>query len=202
MDIKYIIPIFLVCISLLIIASCVEEKIDGTPAPEKAVEEAQVIEPEEDIEDIEFIPPEYTEEPLAVQKVSINHFRNSFDKDEVTAAPETIVTWVNTDDRPHKIACYAEKKLVFLSPQYKPGESFSYIFTKPGSYRCRDVVFGYWGNINIITEETPTGFAVVSDVVDYSIDNPIEISMVLIIIVLFSIHGVQLWKKHNSQKEL
>ncbi len=198
MDIKYIIPIFLVCISLLIIASCVEEKMDGTPAQEEA-EEEQVIEPEAE-EETEFISPEYTEEPLAVQKVSINHFRNSFDKDEVTTAPETIVTWVNTDDRPHKIACYAEKKLVFLSPQYKPGESFSYIFTEPGSYRCRDVVFGYWGNINIIAEKTPTGFVVVSDVVDYSIDNPIEIGMVLIIIVLFSIHGVQLWKNHKSQK--
>ena len=207
MELKAIIFIFVTAICLLFVASCVHEKIEGQAAEEAGPEEgileepiaeSELVTPEEEPE-IESQPTEIREEYLAGPEMIINTLRTGFDKNNVITH-QTLVYWKNTDDRPHKIACYLEGEKVFLSPQLKEGQIFSYRFIRSGDYSCRDVVFGYWGNVTIVNEATtPTGFAVFSQAISYSFNNPIEIGMLMIIIVLFTIHGVQLWGMHKRK---
>ncbi|MFB3920301.1 MAG: cupredoxin family copper-binding protein [Terriglobia bacterium] len=69
-------------------------------------------------------------------EVSIDNF--SFGPATLTINAGTTVTWTNKDDVPHNVI--SDDKL-FASPVLDTDESFSYTFTKPGT-------FGYYCSIH------------------------------------------------------
>lgn len=50
---------------------------------------------------------------------------------ELTVPPGTTVTWVNHDDDPHTVTSTGN---VFRSPGLDTDETYSYTFTRPGTY--------------------------------------------------------------------
>ncbi len=65
-------------------------------------------------------------------QVTIDNF--AFTPAEITVSPGTTVTWLNRDDIPHTVTDAAEPK-AFKSPPLDTGDSFSHVFTEPGTYR-------------------------------------------------------------------
>ena len=63
--------------------------------------------------------------------VNIDNF--TFAPAEITVAPGTKVTWTNRDDIPHIVTDAAEPR-GFKSPPLDTGNTFSYVFTKTGTY--------------------------------------------------------------------
>jgi plastocyanin len=61
------------------------------------------------------------------QSISIKSF--AFDPAEVTIKAGTMVVWTNFDSVPHSI-----KSDLFTSPLISNGETFSFTFTKPGTF--------------------------------------------------------------------
>jgi plastocyanin len=66
----------------------------------------------------------------AATEVKIDNF--TFAPVTLTVAAGTTVKWVNLDDIPHTVV--SEDKTRFKSKALDTGESFSYQFTKPGTY--------------------------------------------------------------------
>jgi plastocyanin len=64
-------------------------------------------------------------------KVVIDNF--AFSPREITVAPGTRVTWVNRDDVPHT-ATSSVKPRVFDSRALDTDDTFSFVFTAPGTY--------------------------------------------------------------------
>jgi plastocyanin len=58
----------------------------------------------------------------------------SFAPTTLTVAPGTTVIWTNNDDDPHTVVNAADPKLM-KSPALDTGETFSYTFDKPGTYK-------------------------------------------------------------------
>jgi amicyanin len=56
---------------------------------------------------------------------------HGFDIPELTVQPGTTVTWINHDDDPHTVT---STQNVFRSPGIDTDETYSYTFTKPGTY--------------------------------------------------------------------
>ena len=67
--------------------------------------------------------------PAAVQ---VNIFNYKFDPETVTVPVGTTVTWTNKDEIPHTIA--SSDKSFKDSSGLDTGDSYSYTFTKPGTY--------------------------------------------------------------------
>ena len=65
-------------------------------------------------------------------RVTIDNF--SFGPTTLTVAPGTTVIWTNNDDDPHTVVSASDPKLM-KSPALDTGETFSYIFDKPGTYK-------------------------------------------------------------------
>ncbi|HZS33716.1 MAG TPA: plastocyanin/azurin family copper-binding protein [Methylomirabilota bacterium] len=61
--------------------------------------------------------------------IGIEEFR--FAAAAVTVPVGTTVTWVNHDEEPHTVTSTTQ---AFASPGLDTGESFSYRFTRPGTY--------------------------------------------------------------------
>ncbi len=67
--------------------------------------------------------------PPAGPVIGIEEFR--FAAAAVTVPVGTTVTWVNHDEEPHTVTSTTQ---AFASPGLDTGESFSYRFTRPGTY--------------------------------------------------------------------
>jgi plastocyanin len=70
--------------------------------------------------------------PTAPNAVNINNF--SFAPKQLTIAVGTRVTWTNHDDEPHTVV-NAGSPPAFKSAALDGGDSFTFTFTKPGTYR-------------------------------------------------------------------
>ena len=64
--------------------------------------------------------------------VTIDNF--TFSPPKLTVPRGTRVTWLNRDDIPHTVTDAAPNRR-FKSPALDTGESFSFVFTAPGTYR-------------------------------------------------------------------
>ena|SRR5579864_4237862 len=64
--------------------------------------------------------------------VTIDDFR--FSPATLTVPVGGKVTWTNRDDEPHTVLA-AEPKGLFKSPPLDTGDSFSFTFDKPGTYK-------------------------------------------------------------------
>ena len=67
--------------------------------------------------------------PAAVQ---VNIFNYKFDPETVTVPVGTTVTWTNKDEIPHTVA--SSDKSFQGSSGLDTGDSYSYTFSKPGTY--------------------------------------------------------------------
>jgi plastocyanin len=65
----------------------------------------------------------------ATNTVTIKNF--AFEPKSITVKAGTVVTWTNTDSAPHTVTA-ADKS--FDSKDFGKGKSYSYTFSKPGSY--------------------------------------------------------------------
>ena len=70
--------------------------------------------------------------PTAANAVNINNF--TFSPKQLTVAVGTTVTWTNKDDEPHTVY-NAGSPPAFKSAALDEDDSFSFTFTKPGTYR-------------------------------------------------------------------
>jgi amicyanin len=68
--------------------------------------------------------------PAQRVEVKIDNF--TFAPPTLTVAAGTTVTWVNRDDIPHTVV--SEDKSTFKSKALDTDDSYSYTFTKPGTY--------------------------------------------------------------------
>ena len=64
--------------------------------------------------------------------VTIDNF--AFDPPTLTVAPGTKVTWVNKDEEPHTVTS-VNKDVPFKSAGLDTDDTFSFTFTKPGTYK-------------------------------------------------------------------
>ncbi len=69
---------------------------------------------------------------VAPNTVTIDNF--NFGPNMLTVAPGTTVTWVNRDDEPHTVVSADDPKL-FRSGALDTGDSFTFTFAKPGTYK-------------------------------------------------------------------
>jgi len=108
------------------------------------------------------------------KEVLIQIFRYEFDKPEITITPETKVIWKNMDTRNHVIL---DKRDALQFRTIKKvlgyGDTFEYVFEKPGVYDIIEANFGINGKVivanNLITgnviknlEVNGTGFILLS----------------------------------------
>jgi amicyanin len=70
--------------------------------------------------------------PAAGPTVQVNIFNYKFDPETVTIKAGTTVTWTNKDEIPHTVA--STDKTFKDSAGLDTGDSYSYTFTKPGTY--------------------------------------------------------------------
>ena len=68
--------------------------------------------------------------PEQIAEVKIDNF--SFSPQTLTVAPGTTVKWTNRDDIPHTVV--SNDKVTFKSKVLDTDESFSFTFTKPGTF--------------------------------------------------------------------
>jgi len=68
--------------------------------------------------------------PAAQAEVEIDNF--SFSPAELTVAAGTTVKWTNRDDIPHTVV--SDDKSTFRSKALDTDDTFSFTFTKPGTY--------------------------------------------------------------------
>jgi plastocyanin len=64
-------------------------------------------------------------------KVNIDNF--TFSPAQITVTPGTKVTWENRDDIPHTVTDAGSPR-TFKSPPLDTGDSYSYVFSAPGTY--------------------------------------------------------------------
>ena len=72
------------------------------------------------------------EERKAAAKAEIKIDNFAFTPTELTVAAGTTVEWLNRDDIPHVVV--SDDKKTFKSKALDTDETFSYTFTKPGTY--------------------------------------------------------------------
>ena len=69
--------------------------------------------------------------PAQTERVQVEIRGEAFNSPTLTVKPGTTVTWVNHDDDTHTVTSTVD---TFRSPGLDPDETFSYTFTKPGTY--------------------------------------------------------------------
>ena len=69
--------------------------------------------------------------PAQTESVQVEIRGEAFNAPTLTVKPGTTVTWVNHDDDTHTVTSTVD---TFRSPGLDPDETFSYTFTKPGTY--------------------------------------------------------------------
>ena len=73
---------------------------------------------------------------IAAAPVAVTISNYAFSPQAVTVAPGTTVTWTNRDGPTHGVLS-ADNGATFKSPPLETGKSFSFTFTKPGTYAYR-----------------------------------------------------------------
>jgi len=86
--------------------------------------------------------------PPALQ---VKIFNYKFDPETVTVAPGTTVTWTNKDEIPHTLA--STDKSFQGSGGLDTGDSYSYTFTKPGTYSYYCTLHPFMKGQVVVTEE-------------------------------------------------
>jgi plastocyanin len=69
----------------------------------------------------------------AAKTVQVNIYNYKFDPETLTVTSGTTVTWTNKDDIPHTVA--SSDKSFKGSGGLDTGDSYSYTFDKPGTYK-------------------------------------------------------------------
>jgi plastocyanin len=69
--------------------------------------------------------------PAQTESAQVEIRDQGFSAPSLTVKPGTTVTWVNHDDDTHTVTSTVD---TFRSPGLDPDETFSYTFTKPGTY--------------------------------------------------------------------
>jgi len=105
------------------------------------------------------------EEPITnTDEVIIRILRTNFDPEELNIDVGTTVTWLNEGNQAHQIHHIAVNRK-FTSDRILPGDTFSYTFDEPGTYRYGDTIRTYLdgyitvGDGNEITGNVIGGFA-------------------------------------------
>lgn len=70
----------------------------------------------------------------ATEEATVNIDNFSFSPAQIVVSPGTKVTRANRDDIPHTVTDAAEQR-AFKSPPLDTGDSFSYVFSTPGTYQ-------------------------------------------------------------------
>ena len=70
--------------------------------------------------------------PSSAETVEVKVDNFSFSPSTLTVAPGTTVKWTNRDDIPHTVV--SEDKTTFKSKVLDTEDSFSFTFSKPGTY--------------------------------------------------------------------
>ena len=76
---------------------------------------------------------------VAAAPVAVTIKDYAFNPPVVTVAPGTTVTWTNRDGPTHGVLS-ADNGASFKSPPLETGQSFSFTFTKPGTYDYRCLI--------------------------------------------------------------
>lgn len=76
---------------------------------------------------------------VAAAPVAVTIKDYAFNPPVVTVAPGTTVTWTNQDGPTHGVLS-ADGGATFKSPPLESGKSFSFTFTKPGTYAYRCLI--------------------------------------------------------------
>jgi len=117
--------------------------------------------------------------------------KDSFIPKEKTIEEGTLVEWIKKDERDYQIACYLGGNRVTLSPSLKEDESFTYVFSKKGTYTCITTPYGLRNIINVLEKGalmSPTGGAVSFESKDLSRGGLAGALLVGIAILLFFIY--------------
>jgi len=73
---------------------------------------------------------------IAAAPAAVTISNYAFAPQAVTVAPGTTVTWTNRDGPTHGVIS-ADNGATFKSPPLETGKSFSFTFTRPGTYPYR-----------------------------------------------------------------
>lgn len=135
--------------------------------PDQTVPTSPEIQPTSPIVQDSIIEEIIDEEPIlkpASDEVVIRILRTNFDPEELNVDVGTTVTWINEGTQAHQLHHIAVNRK-FTSDRILPGDTFSYTFDEPGTYRYGDTIRTYLdgyitvGDGNEITGNVIGGFA-------------------------------------------
>jgi amicyanin len=81
--------------------------------------------------------------------VQVNIFNYKFDPETVTVPVGTTVTWTNKDEVPHTVA--SSDKGFKGSAGLDTGDSYSYTFDKPGTYKYYCTLHPFMTGVIVVT---------------------------------------------------
>ena len=201
--IKTMLIMFIAALILLLIFSFypdTETEETGQAVDEEKYTVEEIIEPEDAIpEETAEIPViEETEEEVEIlNKVEIEIYNGRFYPEEIIISPGTTVTWINTDEWPHKIVAYDR---VFYGTRMGKGDSYSFTFTNEGTHTYFDAIFPKTGKGKITVKEEPlpiTGGVIGINLIQEENNAKFALLFVLFIIMVFGLsHGI--YKHHNK----
>lgn len=204
MRLNHILLVLCGTIFLLILTSCVPESElqPEVTIPERPVESEAVIEEiTEETEEAEENEQHVKETQQVKKELMIDMFRTAFSNDNIVISQDTIISWKNSDDRVHQVACYVDRVRIFKSQQLKPGDTDSYRFIQQGDYQCMDVVFGYWSNIIVSADNNKiTGNFILSMGDSQNLINSAKLGVTASIIILSILLCMHFLKKHQNKK--
>jgi amicyanin len=79
----------------------------------------------------------------------VNIFNYKFDPEKLTIVAGTTVTWTNKDEIPHTVA--SSDKSFKGSGGLDTGESYSYTFDKPGTYKYYCTLHPFMTGVVVVT---------------------------------------------------
>ncbi|MBU0628986.1 MAG: hypothetical protein KKC75_07380 [Nanoarchaeota archaeon] len=184
---RYITLVFL----LLVFTACATQTKETTNTqitqPDQYIEEPQSI-PNEPQPELPSPPKEQA--PIEKQKNIIEINADSFSPITKTITKNTQITWINNDNREHKIACYLKGSRIITSTNLKKGDSFEFTFLGYGEYTCMDAIYGLRSTINVVLPSNmPTGMVVISSQTAILTAPLASIAILGIILLLFFIYG-------------
>jgi amicyanin len=87
--------------------------------------------------------------------VQVSIFNYKFDAETVTVPVGTTVTWTNKDEIPHTVA--SSDQAFPASPGLDTGDTYSYTFTKPGTYSYYCTLHPFMKGKVVVTPAIPAG---------------------------------------------
>ncbi|MFC1768417.1 hypothetical protein ACFLZX_01510 [Nanoarchaeota archaeon] len=187
---RFYIIIFIVSLFILGCGTDVEEPGPSNESPD----DEPSLEPEDtkELNDSEVIIDEVGKgDGIELEEIkSTNEIKildEEFSPDYLKLDVDSEVTFIQSGEKRHKIACYLGPTRVFLSDDLQGGSEYSFTFTEKGEYSCVDAVYGLRSTI-VIGDPKPrdaiTAMAVVSQ------DIPEDLVMFYVPIVLIGIIAI------------